>query len=79
MFYKAAYISNVLTKLKWEIKCTILGSKDAKVKGERLFTELTCFLHIKIFTCCQESWKTFARERITTIKMLILFPSVQNA
>ena len=46
IFYKAAYISDVLTTwviiLFLESKCTILGSKDAKVEGESLFTELTC-------------------------------------
>ena len=44
IFHKTAYISDVLST--WEIilflvsKCTILGSKDAKVEGESLFTEL---------------------------------------
>ena len=45
-FYKVAYISDVLTELEIILflmsKCTILGSKDAKVEGESLFTELTC-------------------------------------
>ena len=59
IFYKA----DVLTK--WEIilflvsKWTILGSKDAKVEGESLFTELTCD---------QQSWNHFASGTITIIK-----------
>ena len=71
IFYKEAYISDVLAK--WEIilflvsKCTILGSKDAKVEGVSLFKKLTCD---------HQSWNTFARETIATIKMLNCYISV---
>ena len=62
IFYKAVYISDVLTTREIILfhvsNCTILGSKDAKVEGESLFTDLTCD---------QQSWNTFARETIKTI------------
>ena len=48
IFYKAACITDVLTT--WKIilfrvtECSILGSKDATVEGESLFTELIWYM-----------------------------------